>query len=483
MRSFATIAAAAVAIPMAIAAPNKGRGSGKMEARYYSPEQVIDTDVVVIGAGGMGAYSAIQLKDAGKRVVVVELKDRVGGHTETYHDQETGIPIDIGVKLYHDEPLVHQWFARFNLSLVPTDGLAAAAAGPNLNVDFRTGQVIPGLPPANQTAIGAAIARYAAVIAQWPELEGGFYLPDPIPEDLLMPFGQFVQKYQLTDAVQTIYILTSANGDILEIPTLQVIRTLSLGLLKTMQNFLTSSVNDNSLLFERLTAELLASNSLLLSSKVIKVARVSKVDGGVKVLVDTPKGRRLIQAKKMLMAIPPTPENLQTFDPSGDELNLFSQFTSAGYFTSIIRHAAPNFTAVNNLALDKPYAVPAMPAVYNMFPTSNPTLHQVFFGSKLGQTLTSEQAKAHIMADVIRFRTANNITGPAPEFVAFSNHAPYNLMVGAEATRAGFYKNLYGLQSKRNTFWTGAAFRAHDSFSSWAFTSRSVLPPLLASLQ
>lgn len=483
MRSFATIAAVAVAIPMAIAAPNKARNSGKMEAKYYSPEQVIDTDVVVIGAGGMGAYSAIQLKDAGKKVVVVELKDRVGGHTETYHDSQTGIPIDMGVKLYHDEPLVRQWFARFNLSLAPSPGIPGAAAGPNMNVDFRTGQVIPGLPAANQTAIGAAIARYAAVIAQWPQLEGGFYLPEPIPEDLLMPFGQFVQKYQLADAVQTIYVLTSAFGDVLEIPTLQVIRTFSLGLLKTMQNFLTSSVNDNSLLFERLTAELLASKSLLLSSKVTKVARVSKVDGGVKVLVDTPKGRRLIQAKKMLMAIPPTPENLQTFDPSGDELKIFSQFTSVGYFTSIIRHAAPNFTAVNNLAIDRPYAVPAMPAVYNILPTTNPTLSLVYFGTKVGQKLTSEQAKAAIMADVTRFRTVNNITGPAPEFVAFGNHSPYNMMPSAEATRAGFYKDLYGLQDKRNTFWTGAAFRAHDSSSSWAFTSRSVLPQLLASLQ
>lgn len=50
---------------MAIAAPNK---ANKMDASYYKPEQVIDTDVVIIGGGGMGAYSAIQLKDAGKRL-------------------------------------------------------------------------------------------------------------------------------------------------------------------------------------------------------------------------------------------------------------------------------------------------------------------------------------------------------------------------------------------------------------------------------
>ena len=477
MRSFVSITAAAVvALPFALAAPR----ASKMDARYYNPEQVIDTDVVIIGGGGMGAYSAIQLQDMGKRVVVVESKHRLGGHTETYMDLETGFPIDMGVKLYHDEPLVHQWFARFNLSLTP---FSPVPPMPPQNVDFRTGQVLQGLPPANQTAMAVALQKYAAVLAQYPELEGGFYLPDPVPEDLYMPFGQFVQKYDIADAVQTIFGLTSAFGDILEVPALQQMRTFSLGLLKTMQNFQTSSVMNNSILFEAITAELLATKSLLLSSKVRKTARISKIDGGVKVLVDTPKGQRLIQAKKILMAIPPTPENLTPFDPSGDELKIFSQFTSVGYYTSIIRNAGPTNVTMQNLALDKPYALPPMPAIYNVNPTANPTLSLVYYGTKVGQYLSDEEAQAAILADLNRYRAANNITGPAPEFVAFSNHSPYNMMVGGEATKNGFYKELYGLQAKRNTFWTGAAWRAHDSSSSWAYTSRSVLPALVASLQ
>ncbi|CAN9264731.1 unnamed protein product [Alternaria alternata] len=476
MRSFASIAAAAVvALPLAIAAPNK---ANKMDASYYKPEQVIDTDVVIIGGGGMGAYSAIQLKDAGKRVVVVESKSRMGGHTETYMDNETGIPIDMGVKLYHDEPLVHQWFARFNLSTTRF----SIPALPTQNVDFRTGQVLQGLPAPNQTAMAIALQKYGAVLAKYPQLEGGFYLPDPVPEDLYMPFGQFVQKYDIADAVQTIFGLTSAFGDILELPALQQMRTFSLGLLKTMQNFQTSSVMDNSLLFEKLTAELQATNSVLLSSKVTKTQRVSKADGGVKVLVETPMGCRLIQAKKILMAIPPTPENLAKFDPSGDELKIFNQFTSVGYYTSIIRDAGPTNITLQNLALDRPYALPPMPAIYNVNPTANPTLSLVYYGTKVGQHLSDEEAKAAIIADLKRFQAANNMTETEPEFVAFSNHSPYNMLVGEEATRAGFYKHLYGLQSKRNTFWTGAAWRAHDSSSSWAYTSQSVLPQLLASL-
>jgi NADPH-dependent 2,4-dienoyl-CoA reductase/sulfur reductase-like enzyme len=105
MRSFVSFAAVAVVtLPLAISTPSP---PAKMDASYFKPEEVIDVDVVIIGGGGMGAYSAIQLKDQGKKIVVVESKARLGGYTETYMDPETGIPIDMGVKLYHDEPLVH----------------------------------------------------------------------------------------------------------------------------------------------------------------------------------------------------------------------------------------------------------------------------------------------------------------------------------------------------------------------------------------
>ncbi|EUC44611.1 hypothetical protein COCMIDRAFT_37601 [Bipolaris oryzae ATCC 44560] len=429
MRSFISIAAAAVvSFPFAIAAPKPQN----LDTNYYKPEQVINTDVIIIGAGGAGCYSAIQLKDAGKKVVVIESKDRAGGHTETFFDPETKLPIDIGVKLYHDEPLVHKWFARFGLTTTQT----AIPLSNAQNVDLRTGRVLQGLPAVNQAALSAAIQRYAAAISQWPELDAGFYLPDPVPEDLLLPFGQFAQKYNITDAVQTIYMLTPAFGDLAEIPTLQVIRTFSLSLVKTLQNFQTSSVMNNSLLFQKLTAELLASNSLLLSSRVVKTARVSKIDGRVRVLVETPKGTRLIIAKKILITAPPTTSNLAPLDASGDELKLFTQFTSVNYFTTIVKNAFPGNTS----------------------------------------------AKSAILADINRYRAANGITGPEPEILVASAHNPFNLMVGAEATRNGFYKKLYGLQSKRNTFWASATFRAHDSSATWAYISRSVLPGLLASL-
>jgi heterodisulfide reductase subunit A-like polyferredoxin len=67
---------------------------------------IIVRDVCIIGGGSSGIYSAIQLRDHGKSVAIVEKKDRLGGHTETYHDPVTGQTVDIGVIVWHDLDIV-----------------------------------------------------------------------------------------------------------------------------------------------------------------------------------------------------------------------------------------------------------------------------------------------------------------------------------------------------------------------------------------
>lgn len=475
-----TFVAAVVAfIPFIVASPKPWPKGNELDPDSYDTGRVLETDVVVIGGGSVGTYAAIQLKDQGKNILVIESKDRLGGHTETFTDPESGLPIDMGVKLYHDEPHVYEWYNRFNLSLSRIQ--FSLTGGTSQNVDFRTGQILQGLPAGNQTAVSAALQRYAAVLQKYPQLDDGFYLPEPVPEGLYMPFGQFVQKYNIGDAVPFIFGITSAFGDILELPALQQIRTLSLSLLATLDNFQTSSVSNNSLLFEKAAIELLAAKSLLLSTEILATERVSE-SGDVKVLVNTPDGRKLIVAKKILITIPPTPAALELFDTNQEELDIFGQLQGVGYYTSIIRNAGPVNITVNNIAIDKPYALASLPGIYNVNPTVNPSLTQVFYGTKVGQVLSDDEAKAAIIADLKRYQAANGLEATEPEFVAFSNHSPYNLLVGSEATKSGFYEKLYALQGKRNTFWSGATWRAHDSSASWRFTKDKVLPALVATL-
>jgi hypothetical protein len=471
-----------VALPIAVCSPGSRHGGYDLNPSHYGPDCIIDVDVAVIGGGSVGTYAAIQLKDQGKKILLIEKKDRLGGHTETYTDPDSGIPIDMGVKLYYDDPIVYDWYARFNLTVASANiSVTGGAASPQY-VDFRTGKILQGVPASNTTALGAALQRYSAVLAQYPQLEDGFFLPDPVPEDLLMPFGQFVEKYDLGPVVQLFFNLAGAFGDILELPTIQQFRAQSLGLLKTISNFQTSSVSNNSLLFDRATAELAAAKSLYLSSNVLYTERVSE-SGSVKMLVDTPKGRKLIVAKKLLITIPPTPAALAKFDMNEEELSIFSQLQGFGYYTSIIRNAGtPATVTAQNLALDQPYALPPMPNLYNCNPSGAPSLSVCYYGTKLGQILSDDEAKAAIVADLKQYQAVNGLNATEPEFVAFSNHSPYWMMASSEATKAGFYKSMYALQGKRNTFWTGATWRAQDSTASWKFTKNFVLPALVASV-
>ncbi|HEY3254616.1 MAG TPA: FAD-dependent oxidoreductase, partial [Polyangiaceae bacterium] len=72
--------------------------------------RTIERDVCVIGGGSSGTYAAVALKDAGRSVVVLERKQRLGGHTETYVDPQTNIPTDIGVVVFHNLPVVTDYF-------------------------------------------------------------------------------------------------------------------------------------------------------------------------------------------------------------------------------------------------------------------------------------------------------------------------------------------------------------------------------------
>jgi hypothetical protein len=446
------------------------KDSPSFDPAHYAEDSVLIRDVCVIGGGSSGVYTAIRAKDSHKSVVVVEQKGRLGGHTETYTDPVTGLKADYGVVVWHDLDIVKDYFARFNIPLTKSD-LGGLPASP---IDFRTGKAVQ--PPSLNISEG--LAAYAAQLAKYPYLEGGFFLPDPVPPELLLPFGEFVEQYPaIKSAVRFIAGFAQGLGDILKQPTLYVFKNFGLGVLRNAQlGFLTTERGDNSELYEKAGAEL--GENVLLNSNVIATQRQ---EGGtcVKVVVKTPSGLKLIRANKIVITVPPKPRNLCGFDLGKEELSLFRRFSNSGYYTGLLRSAGlPTTVNVANVGANTTYNIFKLPGLYGILPTRIPGLFDFKYGSE--DDLSEAEVKSNIIADVERLRTAGTFNTTKPEFEVFSSHTPFELTVPTKDIAEGFYRKLYALQGKWNTYYTGATFDTHDSSLLWAFTEANVIPGITA---
>ncbi|KAJ7513140.1 hypothetical protein B0H11DRAFT_1898376 [Mycena galericulata] len=61
-------------------------------------------------------------------------------------------------------------------------------------------------------------------------------------------------------------------------------------------------------------------------------------------------------------------------------------------------------------------------------------------------------------------------------------HAPFRLGAAPRDVAGGFYRELYALEGRRNTFWTGAAWAEQDSSQIWWWSDVSLLPKMEAAL-
>jgi monoamine oxidase len=61
-------------------------------------------DVVVLGAGIAGLAAADRLGAAGRRVVVLEARDRIGGRIHTVDDPGLNLPVELGAEFVHGRP-------------------------------------------------------------------------------------------------------------------------------------------------------------------------------------------------------------------------------------------------------------------------------------------------------------------------------------------------------------------------------------------
>ncbi|KAG4435010.1 hypothetical protein IFR05_009499 [Cadophora sp. M221] len=453
-----------------------------------SSPAVLDVDLVVIGGGSAGIHAAIQLKDAGAKVIVIEKKNQIGGHAETFY-APGGVPINAGVAIFQNSTVVSDYFSRLNVSSTlfnpATDvppGTPAAT-----QYDFSLGFPIPAqnasTTQAQNLAIAAAAQSYTInVLTKYPWIDAGFLVPDPVPAELLLTFGELAKKYSFEPLLPVIAQYNWFTGDISTIPALYGVKGLGPALLSSIfGKFIIASSGDTRDLYVAAAKEL--GDSILLGSTILSVKRTvktGKTTTGVTILVAQPgQAPKLIRAKKLLVAIPQTMNNIGTYDISGDERDIFSKFTALGYWAYVV--AIPGLTnSVTNVGVQTPYNQSVIPGPANFQASSAPG----YFTSAVGfndLNYTEESSKAVIRNDLSRLEAVGGVprgSSAAVKFPFSSDHRPYCLRVSANDIKKGFYKKLLGLQGKRNTYWAGAAFSGHNSGLVWNFNVGTIVPAL-----
>jgi hypothetical protein len=429
-------------------------------------------DVCILGGGSSGTHAALRLRDLGSSVALVERTHRLGGHAQTYFDDASGVPINIGVVVFENVELVRDYFARLNVSAIPAD----FSGPPPLPIDFSTGRLVEDYAPPDPAAAGAALYAYRQILAQkLPYLDDGFELPARVPEDLAMPFGRFVEKYSLQALFPTVFLFGQGLGDILAAPSIYVLKNFSAAVVDSIlgTGFLTVPAGVSTI-YDGAALEL--GSDVLYESKVLSVERGCRGQYPISVKLSTPEGEVVVESKKLLVAFPPSPKGFASFDFTGSERSLFSSFRPNHYSTGVVRLSGiSDATTLQNTGNRTPYALPSLPGVYALSPTGAPGLWNVKYGSP---TLLEDRAVQQAIArDVRRIARAGSAPVSLEGFAIFRNHSPFELMASSREVASGFYRRVNGLQGFRDTFYTGATFQTHDSSLIWRF-NESLLPKM-----
>lgn len=429
----------------------------------FNAEDIVTRDVCILGGGATGTYAAVQLRQQGHSVALVEKKNRLGGHAETLYLPSDKY-VNYGVEGYFNNDITKNFFSQLNVdyeALLPGSIIIE-------NVNFNTGKrVLPGNELLG-TIAGATL--YRAAIEQFNYLStGAYYLPDKVPEALLRPFHEFVEEHALQGAMDVIFMFAENVGDILNAPLLYVIQNFGITHIDALLGGgYIRPKNGTDQLFNK-AANYIAEENIFYETTVSQAKRNST---GVEMIVKNADGtRKLIRAKKLLITFPPTASSLAGFDLSSEESTLFSKWNHKSYYAAAIANTGlPDGINVANTNPDnQPGSLPLPPFQWQMEYSGVPG----YFMSKIvaDGNFTAEDAKELIRSDLKRMGKTGVYPTKEPEIAAFASHSPETLIVSTDDVRNGFYRKLYALQGHQSTFYTGYTFCTDYSTPLWNYTS------------
>lgn len=170
-----------------------------------------------------------------------------------------------------------------------------------VNADFETGEPVTIQTSGNFTG-------YAEQLKKYPYLENSWDLPSPVPEDLLLSFSDFITKYELQTEAFSVFSGGRGCTNLLDQLTVNVLKMVGESYVDagTGAAFAPES-GRNDEIYTKALSEL--GSDVLLSSRVVAAQRPSNSSQEVRLVVETPSGRKLIRAPKLLISAPPLLDN------------------------------------------------------------------------------------------------------------------------------------------------------------------------------
>jgi hypothetical protein len=403
-------------------------------------------------------------------VVVVEKQGRLGGATHTYYDPDTGKPFDFGVQFYYPTDLVTTYLKRLG---IPT--ARVSSSGTTVFADFAESVILP-----NFTYTYAA--DYSDELAKYPYLEDGYNLPEEIPEDLLLPWVEYVEKHNITTSAVGTFRQPNPAGQPLERLAVFEFNGLNSVMLGELGgDAIHDSNGDNSAIYTKATS-IIGAENLLFDATVVSGTRN---DTGVQLLVSTPTGETLIRAKQLIVAAPPNADNLKPISLNSHEEAVLSGIVGYPFYIGIVSNSGlpANYT-LQNIGAETVYHVPNLPYVVSLTGARNIPGVFAYAYSTLTEG-TQAEVEANVTSAIKNLQSAltteGSDTSAEPTYLEFHSVGPFHPEQSADAVRNGFWTDMHNLQGYRNTWYISALF-VLNSAQIWNQTA-SLLPDILAAAQ